>query len=84
MPPRHSQYPCVWFVCLLQTDMDNLLAAAQNDANATDQLKADVAKFVADRAASLAAFEADLARISADRAQLVADLTALQNQPPLG
>lgn len=69
------------FDATLATDMNNILTAAQNDPNASDELKADIAKLIADRTARFSVIEADLAQISADRAQLVADLTALQDQP---
>jgi hypothetical protein len=62
----------------ISADIGAIAAAVQNDAGASAQVKADVAKFTTDRTNALNAFEGDLQKLIADRGKLVTDLTALQ------
>jgi hypothetical protein len=63
----------------ISADVDGIVTAANNDPNASADLKAAASKFGDDRTARLATLTADLQAIEAARAQLVADMTAAQN-----
>src|SRR5207302_2604069 len=67
------------FLTTISDDVDAIVTAANNDASASDALKAAAATFATDRTNCITTFTADLQAISAARAQLVSDLTAAQS-----
>jgi hypothetical protein len=64
----------------IMADLNAIGTAAQNDPNASDQMKGDIQTFVTDGTNALNTMATDIQKLITDRTQLVNDLTAIQSQ----